>query len=144
VRYWDPSAIVPMVALEGASAAVTEEFARDGSVVTWWASRVECASALARRERDGGLDRRGVDISRLRLRLLQQGWQEIDASENLRQTAIRLLRVHALRTGDALQLAAAIEASEGSPQTLSFVTLDDRLAEAAEKEGFPVLRPGVR
>ena len=55
-----------------------------------------------------------------------------------------LLRVHALRTGGALQPAAAIEASEGSPQTLSFVTLDDLLAEAAAKEGFPVLTPGVR
>jgi len=51
-----------------------------------------------------------------------------------------------MRCGPAARCSrsAAIEASEGSPQTLSFVTLDDLLAESAAKEGFPVLTPGVR
>jgi hypothetical protein len=47
-----------------------------------------------------------------------------------------------MRAGDALQLAAAIAASEGHPATLAMVTLDERLALAAEREGFPVVRPG--
>jgi predicted nucleic acid-binding protein len=62
----------------------------------------------------------------------------------VRQTAIRLLRVHPLRTADALQLAAAIAAAEDHPATLPFVTLDERLAQAAEREGFPVARPDGR
>jgi predicted nucleic acid-binding protein len=59
----------------------------------------------------------------------------------VRQTAIRLLRVHPLRTADALQLGAAIVAAEDHPATLPLGTLDERLAQAAEREGFAVVRP---
>jgi predicted nucleic acid-binding protein len=51
--------------------------------------------------------------------------------------------VHALRTGDALQLAAAYVAAERRPPQLHLVTLDDRLAAAARKEGFVVVHPPV-
>jgi hypothetical protein len=51
------------------------------------------------------------------------------------------LRVHPLRAADSQQLAAAIIAAEGEPQTLEFVSLDGRLNEAALKEGFPVTVP---
>jgi len=47
--------------------------------------------------------------------------------------------VHELRAADAFQLAAALAAAEGSPSTLELVTLDDRLALAARREGFTVL-----
>lgn len=56
-------------------------------------------------------------------------------------TARRLLRVHALRAADALQLAAAIAASEADPASLDLVMLDEQLAEAARREGFPVAVP---
>jgi predicted nucleic acid-binding protein len=46
---------------------------------------------------------------------------------------------HPLRAADALQLGAAIVAAEGDPSSLELVTLDHRLAEAAQREGFPVL-----
>jgi hypothetical protein len=49
------------------------------------------------------------------------------------------LRVHALRAGDSLQLAAALVACEGRPGGLQFVSLDDRLNEAALREGFRVV-----
>jgi hypothetical protein len=127
---------------EPSTTAVMAEVARDPSMVTWWASRVECASALERQHREGRVTSRAWDAARIRLRLLHDRWAEVAASEDVRQTAIRLLRTHPLRTGDALQLAAAITASEGRPESLTFVTLDDRLADAASKEGFSVLRPG--
>jgi uncharacterized protein len=41
-----------------------------------------------------------------------------------------------LRAADALQLAAAFVAAEGRPSSLQLVTLDERLADAASKEGF--------
>ena len=40
---------------------------------------------------------------------------------------------------DALHLAAALVLSDFDPGTLPFVTLDDRLAQAARREGFEVL-----
>ncbi len=59
----------------------------------------------------------------------------------VRSAAIRVLRVHPLRAADALQLGAAIVVSEGHPSTLPLVTLDDRLALAAEREGFTIVTP---
>jgi hypothetical protein len=82
-----------------------------------------------------------ISVAR-RLAALAEQWEEVQPGEVVRSTAVRLLRTHPLRTGDALQLAAAILAADGDPRALPFVTLDDRLAVAADKEGFPVLVPG--
>lgn len=43
-----------------------------------------------------------------------------------------------LRAADALQLAAAIEWA-GTPVSGGFVTFDQRLARAAEREGFDIV-----
>jgi predicted nucleic acid-binding protein len=60
----------------------------------------------------------------------------VDPSDAVREAAVRFLRVHPLRAADALQLAAAFVAAEGRPASLEIITLDDRLATAARKEGF--------
>jgi len=73
------------------------------------------------------------------LRLAAATWTEVLPSSQVREQAIRLLRVHPLRAADASQLAAAIVASDFRPSALEFVTLDSRLAESAEKEGFTVI-----
>ena len=46
--------------------------------------------------------------------------------------------MHGLRAGDALQLAAALAFANHQPGSLDFVCLDQRLAEAAAREGFAV------
>ena len=74
-----------------------------------------------------------------RLQRLSAGWHEVDPSDEIRETAVRFLRVHPLRAVEALQLAAAFAAAERRPASLEIVTLDDRLANAARKEGFAVL-----
>jgi uncharacterized protein len=79
-----------------------------------------------------------------RLTALVASCQIVQPGQRMRSIAIRLLRVHPLRAADALQLAAAVEASEHAPQTLPFVTLDERLHRSAEGEGFPVVSPGGR
>lgn len=61
--------------------------------------------------------------------------------ETVREHAERVIAAHPLRAADALQLGAALVAAGGSPVTLQFVTLDQRLAVAAAREGFPVLGP---
>ncbi len=139
MRYWDASAIVPLIALQEITDSIRGEAERDRSIVTWWGTRVECVSAVSRRERDGELDERGAIAALDQLAILATDWAEIAPSARLRQAAERLLRVHALRAGDALQLAAAIVAADNDPRSMPFVTLDDRLALAARREGFPVL-----
>ena len=136
MRFWDSSAIVPMLVIEETTPAAQALLAEDASMVVWWGTRLECASALARAERAGV----HVQPARERLDLLAATWAEVEATEPLRRAATRLLRVHPLRAADALQLAAAVIWSEGAPG-LPFVTLDDRLAEAADREGFRVIRP---
>jgi hypothetical protein len=55
---------------------------------------------------------------------------------------VRLLH-RPLRMGDLLHLGAALVAAEDDPRTLPFVTLDEELALAAEREGFTVVGPSL-
>lgn len=139
VRYWDSSGLVPAVIEETTSPLVRSTLKRDPRVITWWGTELECVSAIARSEREHRIVGREIGVARSKLDALRAGWVEIDPSAVLRETAFRLIRVHPLRAADALQLAAATVASEHRPPSLEFVTLDDRLAEAASREGFPVI-----
>jgi hypothetical protein len=108
-------------------------------LLVWWATEVECASAIARLERQGDLTRRATLVALERLAMLTEAWHEVQPVEGVRRAARRLLRVHELRAADALQLAAAFVASEGYPGSLEVVSLDERLVDAAQREGFRVL-----
>jgi len=141
MRFWDSSAIVPLLVEEASSDAALSEYLRDPDVVAWWGTEVECISALARLEREGALETPDMRRASSRLGALMPSWQEVLPTARVRELAVRLLRVHPLRAGDALQLAAALVASEGSPASLQLVSLDDRLSLAAEREGFPLVRP---
>ena len=99
------------------------------------------ASAIGRRARLLATDEGRSARAYQHLLELASGWTEIPPSERLRDVAIRLVRVHDLRAGDSLQLAAALVVAENRPDTLELVTLDIRLAAAAQREGFPVLSP---
>jgi hypothetical protein len=136
MKFWDSSALVPLFAAEPGTRALQSLYMRDPEVVVWWGTLVECASAIARLERDGALAPADAAESFFRLDALAPSWMQIDPSDEIRETARRFLRVHPLRAADALQLAAALVAAERRPPTLAFVTLDDRLRDAAGKEGF--------
>jgi predicted nucleic acid-binding protein len=141
VRFWDSSALIPLIVLQTASTAMRAEYLRDPEIVTWWSTEVECVSAITRLEREGRLTSPGLAVAISRLAAIEANWQEIRPTERLRTTAKRLLRTNALRAADALQLAAAIVAAVGEPRLLPILTLDERLARAAEREGFPVIEP---
>ena len=139
MKFWDASAIVPLLVNEETTRRLQAVAAKDSAMLVWWGSAVECISALARLERDGMLDPPPMTLALQRLRQLSSGWHEIDPSDEIRETAARFLRVHPLRAADALQLAEAFAAAERRPASLEIVTLDDRLANAARKEGFALL-----
>lgn len=114
---------------------VRQLLAEDDELVVWWGSAVECASAIARLQRDGHLSAPAERDARSLLDLLRKSWFEVQPGDAVREQALRLLRVHSLRAADALQLSAALEWA-GTPPEGGFVTLDDRLLEAAQREGF--------
>ena len=143
MRFWDSSALVPLLVTEDSSAPLEALFKDDEAVVVWWGTEVECASAVARLERQGLLSAAEANDAFLRLQELTRVWHLIDPVETVRVSAKRFLRVHDLRAGDALQLAAAFVASKGRPNSLELVSLDDRLVTAARREGFPVTAMGA-
>jgi predicted nucleic acid-binding protein len=136
LTFWDSSALVPLFAAESRTGAVQSMYTRDPEVVVWWGTPVECASAIARLEREGALSGSEAAESFSRLDALAPSWMQVDPSDEIRESARRFLRVHPLRAADALQLAAALVAAERRPPTLAFVSFDDRLRDAAAKEGF--------
>ena len=141
MKFWDASAIVPLLVAEATTKGVQAIAEQDSTMLVWWATEVECASAIARLERDGALDDVAGAEAFDRLRHLASGWHEVEPSDAVREAAVRFLRVHPLRAADALQLAAAFVAAERRPSSIEVVTLDDRLAAAARKEGFALAIP---
>ena len=141
MKFWDSSALVPLLVEEPATRALLDLRQRDALMVVWWASEVECASAIARLEREASLSSAAAAEAFERLRVLGRSWHEIQPMVEIRESAVRLLRVHPLRSADALQLAAAFVAAERRPPTVEFVSLDERLSLAAAREGFRVVAP---
>ena len=141
MKFWDSSAVVPLLVPEVMSGSVQRLYEDDPVMAAWWATEIECTSAIARRQRLGHLSEDVAAEGFVRLKALREGWHEVEPGEELRESAKRLLRVHDLRTADALQLAAAVYVAEARPSTLEFVSLDDRLLAAARREGFPTTKP---
>ncbi|MCY3600013.1 MAG: type II toxin-antitoxin system VapC family toxin [Gemmatimonadetes bacterium] len=139
MKYWDSSALVTLLVDEAGSARRRATIRDDPAIVTWWGSRVECASALNRLHRERHFEAGGLDRSLEQLQRLAASWIEIEPLEQVRNRAIRLLRLHPLRGADALQLAAALAAAAEDPQRLELVSGDHRLSNAARREGFKVL-----
>ncbi len=139
MRFWDASAIVPLLMTEPTTGTLQSLAMEHPAMLVWWATELECASAIARLEREGALDPPATIEAFDRLKRLADGWHEVDPSDGIREAAVRFLRVHPLRAAGALQLAAAFVAAERRPSSLEVVTLDDRLATAARKEGFTLV-----
>lgn len=141
MKFWDSSALVPLLVTAPATSALLKLRRADPTMVVWWASEVECASAIPRLERENSRSSKATDEAFERLRALSRSWQEIQPMVEIREAAVRFLRVHPLRAADALQLAAAFAVAEHRPATLEFVSRDERLAEAAARKGFRVIAP---
>jgi len=102
-------------------------------------SPVECQSALYRQHREDRIPLNLLNEALVRLRGLVEDADFIAPTIGLRERAGRLVASHPLRAADALQLAAALVWCDEAPQGAAFVCLDDRLREAARREGFAVL-----
>jgi hypothetical protein len=139
MKFWDSSAIVPLLADEPSRKSMLQLLQQDPQVLIWWGTPVEIASALARLERENSLTADEVSTALSKVRRLVDNWHEIIPSNAVRLTAERLLRTHTLRAADSLQLAAALIAADHDPSSLEIVCLDTRLVSAARREGFSVL-----
>ena len=139
MSFWDSSALVPLVLEEPASPLLRRLVGPQEVRVVWWSAPVECQSAMQRRVRTSELSPQQREQAEELLTVLASVWIEVHPSLLLRDRAVRLLAVHDLRAADALQLAAALTWAEERPRGHAFVCFDDRLREAARREGFLVL-----
>jgi len=139
VRFWDTSALIPLVVAEGGSGRAERWLRQDPAIVVWTLTRVELLSALARRRRTDPSAGPRLAAARREVLRAWEGWTEITAVEVVRRHAERVVETHALRAADALQIGAALVAAEDEPAVFEFVTFDSDQAAAAEREGFRIL-----
>lgn len=137
--FWDASAIVPLCIHQTASPRARQILRQHPKLVVWWATLVEVRSACARAVRVGRADANEQAHALHHLQQMSKSWREIDPDHTVRALALKLLDGHPLRTGDALQLAAALVWCNENPHRRIFVCFDDRLATVAEAVGFIVI-----
>jgi predicted nucleic acid-binding protein len=139
MKFWDSSAILPLIVKESTSQFLIDLRKSDEEMVVWWGTETECLSALARKERDGGLDRKAVSYAEDNLEKILSCSYEVQPAIEVRRIARRLLMTHPLRAADSLQLASALVFAGIQVPELPFVTLDKNLASSAGKEGFSLV-----
>ena len=139
MRYWDASALVPLVVAEPDSELVRTWLSDDDHIVTWAGTRTEITSAIERRVREGSLSKLQRREALRRFDAFAGTWDEVTELLAVRSRANALLARHPLRAADAGQLGAALLVQEQLAGVLTFVCLDQRLATAAELEGLRVI-----
>lgn len=115
----------------------------DPDMMVWWASPVECASAVHRLRREGVFTAAEAAQVLAGLAAALDAANVVQPGDALCAKALRLLGVHPLRAADALQLAAALLWARDIPGGRDFVCLDERLRTAAILEGFQVLPEAI-
>lgn len=136
MRFWDSSALVPLLITQPGSAVTDLWLREDGTIAVWTLTPVEMASAIHRLVREHAISERDADDAEQRIAELMRACHVVVDVEAVKDRALRLLRVHELRAADALQLGAALEWAAGRTAGRVVHTLDVRLATAARREGF--------
>ncbi len=143
MKFWDTSALVPLIVDEPTTDGAREIFARDPDVAIWMLTSVELLSAIGRLGRQAvELDDLVPDMRSAAIELVSR-CTVVTEVEGARRRAERLVGVHPIAAADALQVGAALVVCGDSPERLEFVTLDGRLARCAQLEGFRVIAPAA-
>jgi predicted nucleic acid-binding protein len=142
MRFWDTSAIVPLLIHEPESDGMRELMRLDTEILASFITPIEVTSVIWRKLHHRQLDAVGRVNAESQFADISSNWFEVADLRHVKEVALDLLARHPLRSADALQLASAIVGLRLAQQraaNLPFVTLDTDLSEAARAEGFPVL-----
>ncbi len=138
MKFWDASAVVPLIVQEEKTEYCIKQFRDDEDAIVWTLSKIEVFSALCRRFRDNSLTEEAFELSKTRMNDFFDMVFEVVSIPKVKQRALRLLQVHPLKAADALQLASVLVATEEDPSRLPIICFDERLGHAARREGFTV------
>ena len=139
MRYWHTSALAPLLVAVATSEVVRSWLGEDSVIATWAWTRVEIASAVERRTREGDRSREQRRAVMSRLDGFSATWHEVVEVLAVRSRATSVLARHPLRAADAAQLGAALHVRDQLGAPLQFVSLDQRLTEATEREGLAIV-----
>ncbi len=141
--YADSSALVKRHIPEIGSAWIEQEFdaASGNRIITAKLTVVEVLSAMNRRQREASIS--ATEYAKFSgdfLAFVETDYRIFEFTDALLIEAQRLLEVHPLRAGDAIQLASALLANAGLQSAnlpaLIFLASDARLLTAANSEGL--------
>ena len=94
MRFWDSSAIVPLVIQEAATDPIRQLLSQDPQMATWALTATEIVSALWRRKRLGELTIEGVQQATWELDQLAQSWTRmIDLDRVLDRRVVEVQRL---------------------------------------------------
>jgi uncharacterized protein with PIN domain len=141
LRFWDTSALIPLIVEERSSRHFRDLVREDRKIVVWTLSRVEILGTLARKRREDELSPEGFTTASNRLDAAWTRWGHVFDIDAVRERAERLVVDEAISSADALQLGSALLAFDDKPRNRGFVVVDAGLARVARREGFTVFGP---
>jgi predicted nucleic acid-binding protein len=141
IVYLDTSAFVKLVLEEDRALEARAWFDEARPAISSAITYPEACAALARRAREG--EASGARLQRW-VAELDARWRQVASIRVDSNLAGRLALRHALRGMDAIHVAAAVHVHERllhheAHEELLFAAFDQRLLEAAEREGFATL-----
>ncbi|QDA31717.1 type II toxin-antitoxin system VapC family toxin [Thermococcus indicus] len=135
VAFFDTSALVKHYHIERGS-SIVNELMENYVVAISELAILEMTSALNRRFLSGELTKRKLEWVLERFYSDLENYVVVTISSETISLATSFVLKHGLKTLDSLQLASALKIKD---EVSVFVTFDEKLKNAAEKEGFTVL-----
>lgn len=138
ILYLETSNLVKLYVKESGTEDVKKSVAESEVVATSIVSYAEARAAFARKAREKALGQASYQTIKADL---ERDWGSLFAlavTDNLVRRAAELSEKHGLRGYDAIHLSSALElkAALGGAAALVFSSADERLCEAARREGL--------
>ena len=142
ILYLDTSALVKRYFLEAYSDDVLSRWKSATQIVTSSVAYAETMASMYRKKRESDL----ADTLILKIAdTFHQDWESfirVEVSDKLNEYMDRVVQKYPLRGFDTIHLASAMVIHEKLPEDFVFVCFDDKLARAAQLEGFETFPPG--
>jgi len=138
MRYFDASALAKRYVREPGSVRVRRLLSSD-TPATSRLSAVEIGSALMRRWREGLIGDADRDRALAAVERDLAAMLVVELAPVVVDRALSVLRRHALRASDAIQLASYLHLRDALGEEGTFVAFDERLVGAARKERIRVV-----
>jgi predicted nucleic acid-binding protein len=139
ILYLDTSALVKLYIDEAESTAVKQRVEVARIVSTSRVAYVEARAGIARKFREAELSK--TEYKHM-IEDLEEDWQSyfiVEVSESITKLAGQLVHRNPLRGFDAIHLASALFLKNRTHLELSFACVDERLKDAARREGLTII-----